>query len=422
LPLTLGPHVGVGRRRGLMLKDKKTRRLVLAVTGGALIAIIGGALLLQDQWFRIAIHPPGEFASTRAPERPDYAKAESWALRPAQPPPGAWEKPWGVDIFFIHPTSAYAGDDWNADITDAAANKRLEERILPNHAGPFLQAGPVYAPRYRQAALYSEVEVGGESDGAFLISYNDILASFDQYMAANNRGRGVILAGVGQGGLYVQRLLADRFQADPLKQRLAAAYVIDAALPADAPGAMFPQPVCKAMGEIQCVVAWKTIVDGENEKAFRERSPVWTTDWKIAPSKGKDFVCVNPLTWTTDEQLAPKVDHRGGAKATNAADLMPTIIPQAVSTRCRNGVLDVERASAPELKPSGEWGGRYKTPEMNLFYADIIANVTQRATNASIWLDANAPKPAEPLPPQQVLEDAPIHREGGEPVPVPQEN
>jgi hypothetical protein len=405
-----------------MLKDPKTRKLALAVAGGVLVAIIAGALLFQDQWFRLAIHPPGQFAGAPAPERPDYTKAESWALRPAQPPPGAWEKPWGVDIFFIHPTSAYAGDDWNAQITEPVSVKRLENRILPNHAGPFLQAGPVYAPRYRQAALYSEADVGGEGDGAFLVAYNDILAAFDQYMAINNRGRGVILAGAGQGGLYVQRLLADRFQADPLKHRLAAAYIIDAALPADAPGTMFAQPVCKSADATQCVIAWKTIVDGENEKFFREHSPVWTADWKIAASKGSDFVCVNPLTWTTDEELAPMADHRGGAKANGADDLMPKIIPQAVSARCRNGVLDVERASSPQLKPSGEWGGRYKTPEFNVFYADIINNVTQRANNASLWLDANAPKPAEPLPPEQPLADSPIHREGGEPVPVPQEN
>jgi hypothetical protein len=405
-----------------MSQDRKKLRMMLGLGSGAIAVLVAGGLIFQDQWFRMAIHPPGEFAKAPAPPRPDYADDASWALKPSQPPPGGWERPWGIDVFFIHPTSAYDGDDWNAKIDDAKSKERLEEKLLPNHAGPFLQAGPVYAPRYRQAALWSEVDVGGEGDGAFLVAYNDILAAFDAYMERYNRGRGVIVVGVGQGGLYAQRLLADRFQAEPLKERLAAAYIIDAALPTDAPGTMFSEPVCQNADEIHCVIAWKSIVDGENAKAFRERSPVWTSDWKIAASRGKNLVCVNPISWLTDDQLAAKVDHRGGAKATGRDDLNPKVMAQGLSAQCKDGVLAVERPSSPELKASGEWGGRYKTPEFNFFYGDIIANVTRRATIASTWMDANAKKPAEPLPPVRGIEDSPIHREGGEPVPVPPGN
>jgi hypothetical protein len=402
-----------------MFKDLKQRRIILAAATGGVLAIIAGWVLLQDPMFRMAAKPPGNFAARPAPPAPDYAKAESWALRPALPPPGGWEKPWGVDIFFVHPTSAYAGDDWNAPTDDKAANERLINRILPNHAGPFLQSGPVYAPRYRQAALYSEMDVGGEGDGAFLLAYTDVLAAFDHYMAADNRGRGIVLAGVGQGGLYVQKLLADRFQAQPLQERLAVAYIIDAALPADAPEKMFIQPVCTEPTKFQCVVAWKSIVAGEDKNRFRDASPVWTADGKIAPLKGRELVCVNPLLWTASEDLAPRSGHRGGAKASGSEDLTPQILSNTVSARCRNGVLEVERPSSPQLQASGEWGGRYKTPDYNLFYADIVANVTDRARAESAWLDEFGAKPAEPLPPAVPLDDEPIHRPTGEPEPVP---
>src|SRR5262245_554936 len=132
-----------------MLKNPKQRRIILVAAGTAVVALIAGVLLFQDSLFRIAVTPPGRFAAAPAPPRPDYTKAEAWALRPAQPPPGGWEKPWGVDIFFIHPTSAYSAE-WNARIDDKASDERLVNRVLPNHAGPFLQVGPVYAPRYRQ--------------------------------------------------------------------------------------------------------------------------------------------------------------------------------------------------------------------------------------------------------------------------------
>lgn len=401
-----------------MLKDPKLRRIALAAAGGAALILIAIGLAFQDSLFRMAVTPPGHFATSPAPPKPDYSKAEAWALRPAQPPPGGWEKPWGVDVFFIHPTTAYAGDDWNTRIDDKVSNERLIDRLLPNHAGPFLQASPVYAPHYRQASLHSEIDVGGEGDGAFLLAYNDILAAFDHYIATDNRARGIILAGVGQGGLYVQQLLHDRFQAEPLRERLAAAYIIDAALPAEAPGRMFEQPVCQAHDSIHCVAAWLTVVAGEDENRLRERSPIWGDAGKVVASKGSKMVCVNPILWVASEELALKDDHRGGARASGPEDREPQILKNTVSAHCRDGILEVERPSAPQLQAKGDWGGHYKTPEYNLFYEDIVANVAERARVASAWLDEHGHKPAEPLPPATTLGDAPIHRDGErEPIP-----
>src|SRR5690606_17748450 len=113
---------------------------------------------------------------------------------------------------------------------------------------------------YRQASLWSEMNVGGEGVGAFRLAYNDVLAAFDSYVENDNRSRGIVLAGVGQGGLYVQRLLLDRFQSEPLKERFAAAYVIDAAVPADFPGAVIAQKTCESADEIKCIVAWRSVV------------------------------------------------------------------------------------------------------------------------------------------------------------------
>ncbi|MDP3495441.1 MAG: DUF3089 domain-containing protein [Hyphomonadaceae bacterium] len=403
-----------------MLKDPKIRRIALIGGVGLVSAGVLGAVFFQDALFRMSIMPQGGFAQEAAPPRPDYAKAESWALRPAQPPAGGWETPWGIDTFFIPPASAYSSAGWNVPIENAEALERLEQRILPNHAGPFLQAGPVYAPLYRQASLHSEINVGGEGDGAFALAYEDVLRAFDHYIANDNRHRGIVLAGIRQGGLFAQRLLADRFQTEPLKSRLAAAYIIDAAVPADLPGKIVSQPLCGQYEQIHCIATWKTILAGDDASRFRDQSPVWTADWKITASKGKQLACLNPLRWTLDEELSARVDHRGGARATNAEDLEPAIIEKAVTARCNNGVLEVERPSAPELQADGNAGAQYKTPELNLFYADIVPNLTGRMTAATAWLDnvANSRKPAEPLPPPVVFEDAPIYRPDGQPDPV----
>ncbi len=382
---------------------------------GVVIGLLLLAVALQDVWFRMAIRPPGRFATSHTPPAPDYSKRDAWALFPATPPPGAWETPWGVDVFFIHSTSAYAGDAWNEAIDSPTSMKRLDNHILPNEAAPFLKAGPVYAPRYRQAALEAELQVGADSDGAFEIAYDDVLSAFDAYLNTDNRGRGIIVAGVGQGGLYAARLVKDRFQSDALKDRLAAAYIIDAALPVEMIGRDISQPICEAHDQIHCVVAWNTVIadDASARRRFLNTSPTWIAGDKIAPSKGRALVCVNPLTWTTGDSLAPRAAHRGGAKAMGPDDLDPAIIPNALTARCLGGVLYIDRPSSPALQPSSGWGPAYKTPEYNPFYADIAFNASERARVASAWLDQHGPKPALPLPPAQALEDAPIHRPDG---------
>ena len=398
-----------------MLKGLKIGMPHLMALAGVLAVLLIAAVALQDAWFRFAIRPPGRFAAAKIPPAPNYADRSAWAMMPDAPPAGAWETPWGVDVFFIHATSAYAGDAWNEAIDNPAARARLDNHILPNQAAPFLKAGPVYAPRYREAALEAEINVGSDADGAFEIAYDDVLAAFDHYLKAYNRGRGVIVIGVGQGGLYAIRLVKDRFESGELKERLGAAYIIDAALPADMIGKAILQPVCAAHDKIHCLVAWKAVLadDAGARKRFLRQSAVWTVDNTIAPSKGRDLVCVNPLSWTVGPGLAPRNAHRGGAKARSVTDLDPQILSGTVSARCTDGVLAIERPSSPALQPSAAWGAAYKTPEYNLFYADIAFNAAERARTASAWLDENARKPALPLPPIQSLGDAPIHRPDG---------
>jgi hypothetical protein len=403
-----------------MSKGLKFGRMQVMALVGVVVVLGIGALLMQDAWFRMAVHPSGRFATSKTPKAPDYANKDAWAIIPDAPPPGAWETPWGVDVFFIHSTSAYAGDTWNEEIDNPVSKARLDDHILPNQAAPFLKAGPVYAPRYREAALDAELNVGTDTDGAFEIAYDDVLAAFDVYLKDHNRGRGIIVAGVGQGGLYAIRLVKERFQSGDLKDHLAAAYIIDAALPADMIGKDVSQPVCAAHDAIHCLVAWKAALadDAGAQKRFLNRFPTWTADNKIVASKGRATVCVNPLTWTTDTAIAPRNAHRGGAKAMNATDLDPQILAGTVSTRCAGGVLAVDRPASPALQPSAGWGAAYKTQEYNPFYADIAFNAAERARTASAWLDENARKPALPLPPIQALGDAPIHRPDGVVDPV----
>src|SRR5690606_4203374 len=94
-----------GAQLPVMLKDPKIRRILLISGAAVVVAGIAGFVLFQDALFRMSIAPSGRFSAEAAPQQLDYTRKESWALRPAQPPPGGWEKPWGIDTFFIGPVS-----------------------------------------------------------------------------------------------------------------------------------------------------------------------------------------------------------------------------------------------------------------------------------------------------------------------------
>jgi hypothetical protein len=373
---------------------KTSNKLMLGAAGLA-VAAAALAFVFQDSLYLSSIRPGHSMDSERTPARPDYAVAANWALRPETPPPGAWEKPWGIDVFFIHPTSAHGGG-WNVAADMPKAMERLDETLMPVHARAFMGGGPVYAPRYRQAALYASVTTGQESKEALDLAYSDILRAFDHYMATDNRDRGVIIAGVGQGGAHAERLLKERFANEAVRRRLAAAYLIDAGIKTDAG---LPAPFCNGPDDIQCVAAWTT------------HAAVNSLGLKAADQQ--KLACINPVSWNAAGALSPKSAHKGGAAAGASKAADPQSHAGEVTAQCAGGVLETSEPASGALREAGGWGSAYRPARVNLFFADIALNAGERARAASSWLDANEPKPAKPLPPVRDLPDAPIYREDG---------
>lgn len=372
----------------------------LAIT---LAVICGAAYLFRDAMFRALIQP-GQAAPSVS-----QSMATSWLLRPATPPPGAWERPWGVDVFFVHDTTAiWPEGSWNGDVDEANEDKSVR-RALNLYAGALETAGPVYAPAYRQAVLQAMIEVSPDSRSALDLAYKDVLAAFDDYIANDNKQRAIMLVGVGQGGLHVARLLGERFSDDLLRQRLGGAYLVETAIPETA----LPLPVCVSGDDTGCAIAWSTAT----QRQLADR-PTWT---------GRDYaavadttpICVNPISWRRDNDLATAADHSGGV-ARFDADEAPVVLSQMVSAQCVNGLLKLVDVKTSALRPSSIWGwGKQVSPaDYNLFFRDLAANIAERARAISARLDESGPKPAKPLPPVRMLDDAPIHREDGERTPV----
>ena len=149
----------------------------LAAAGAVLLV---AAFLLQDALYATSLRPVAGFAREATPPPPDYASPAAWAAWPDPAPPGAWETPWGVDVFFVHPTTGYGGR-WTIAAEDARAGRRLSEHALPTWGEPFRAAGPLYAPRYRQASLHAE-RAGDAGAGALDLAYSAALTEIDTLM------------------------------------------------------------------------------------------------------------------------------------------------------------------------------------------------------------------------------------------------
>ena len=110
----------------------------------------------------IKIRPNRSFKDCPDPQAPDYKKKESWVAHP-NIASKALLKPTDhnetivneVPTFFIHPTSFFGGDNWNAELNEEKSRQLIEELVLPAQASVFNHLGDIYAPIYRQATFYS---------------------------------------------------------------------------------------------------------------------------------------------------------------------------------------------------------------------------------------------------------------------------
>jgi hypothetical protein len=380
------------------------RRLTPIVLAVALVMAIG-ALLWRDDILRTALDPRVPFQTYSPPPAPDYTRAEAWARLPASP------EQWTMadlplDVFFVHPTTYDGGREWNAPVDHAGATRRLDEVMLPNHAGPYQAVGRVFAPRYRQASLYTRLTLRDDAREARRFAYEDVRAAFRLYLARYNRGRPFLLVGVEQGGDIAGRLLRDEVARDPaLLARMAGAHLIGTVTPEAGLGA----PACERRAQARCVLAFASVGDGNDRAARRllERGLVWDGMGHLVNLPGP-ALCVNPLTGGRGGVATPQAN-LGAANATGLEwGLRPGFMPRQVGAACRGGVLHVTRPESPSLRPGWGWAERRRAPAFNLFYADLEADAKARlkALDALGGFD----RPAPPIGRSVSVEHSPIHR------------
>jgi hypothetical protein len=361
------------------------RGLKLWIFAGAalLVALIlAAAFIWRYDILSNALDPKVPFLTYRPPPAPDYGKRASWALLPRDAESAA---PAGrpVDVFFVHPTTFDGGRDWNGGIDQPKATRFLSRVVLPNYAGPFDRVGRVFAPRYRQASLYTYLTLRDDARDARRFAYGDVLQAFRTYVSRYGRERPFVIVGVEQGGSLATRLLREEVATHPdLKRRLVAAYLIETIVPADEYAPDAPLPACSHKGETGCVAAWASAEEGDFQSVqeLLGRSLVWDGADQLVNLEHRAPLCFNPLLGGVSLERAPARLNLGAANATGLEwGARPAFLQRQVSARCENGLLRTGRPKSSSLRDSGSWADRRKVDAYNPFYADIEADALARA-------------------------------------------
>ncbi|MET3667102.1 DUF3089 domain-containing protein [Caulobacter sp. 1776] len=357
------------------------RRWIFAGMALFLALVVAAAFIWRYDILSNALDPKVPFLTYRPPPAPDYGKRAAWALLPKDAEAAApADRP--VDVFFVHPTTFDGGRDWNGGIDQPKAARFLSRVVLPNYAGPFDRVGRVFAPRYRQASLYTYLTLRDDARDARRFAYGDVLQAFRTYLSRYGHDRPFIIVGVEQGGSLAARLLREEIATKPeLKRRMVAAYLIETVVPADEYAPDAPLPACERRGEIQCVAAWASAQEGDfrGVQELTGRSLVWDGADQLINLEHRTPLCFNPLLGGVTLERAPARLNLG---ATNATGLdwgaRPAFLQRQVAARCENGLLRTSKPKSSSLRDSGSWADRRKVDAYNLFYADLEADALAR--------------------------------------------
>lgn len=357
-----------------ILKKRRLSLLIGVLVGGFLALAF---LYLQNDIHRNYLDPKIPFQIYHPPPAPDYARGDSWYLNPAH----YYADPRKVDVFFVHGTSYNGGNQWLGSTTSNAIKAEVQRVQLPNYAAPFAIMGNVYAPKYRQGSLFTQLNLKEDSREARQFAYRDVAAAFAEFLKVRKGGRGFVIVGLEQGGLLASRLVRDVVANDPnLRDQLVAAYFLETMAPESQFGPTSPTPVCQSRRQFGCVVSYVSINSGRPDVALQvlQKAVYWQGD-TLQPMGSQKGVCVNPLSGAAS---GDEVAARHSLGATNATGLEwgtePALSVRKVSARCLGGLLFVDKPKSPSFKDDGTWEEQRKVNSYNLFYGDLQADIQTR--------------------------------------------
>jgi hypothetical protein len=298
---------------------------------------------------------------------PDYSSLYYWAAHPGKKDPSdstpstllSPKKALLADVFFIHPTTQTdkmtEGVLWNSRLNDADINLKTDYTSMLYQASVFNGSCRVFAPRYRQAHIFSfNTKDTAKALAAFQLAYVDVRAAFLHYLKNENNGRPIIIASHSQGTLHARWLLKEFFDGKELKKQLVCAYLLGLTLPVYE---FQDIKVCENENETGCYVGWRTFRKGYVPEYIQREKEA--------------NVVVNPLSWTTDTIRKPR-------SMNEAAILFRFNKPYTKTNGAQisRNVLWIEKPRFPFSFIDRR--KNYHAGDINLFYMNIRNNVATR--------------------------------------------
>lgn len=243
-------------------------------------------------------------APAAPPTANDYAKDENWLCRPGRQDACAADQTATVvaadgtatiesfaadpkapiDCFYVYPTVS-TDPGGNSDMMPDLPEKAVADQQLAR----FGQVCRLFAPSYRQVTLAAlrKVMMGQASPGDAALAYGDVLAAWNDYLARDNQGRGVVLIGHSQGSRLLLQLIAQEIDGKPVQKQIVSALILGMNTPIDPATQRYGSlPLCRQAGQIGCVISYVS---------FRADSPP-PADSRFgkAEQPGMRAACVNP--------------------------------------------------------------------------------------------------------------------------------
>lgn len=360
---------------------------IYAAGGVVLICAIAALTLYLNPKLsqRLFLKPSAAFDIAAVPPAPDYRDLTAWVAHPdvedmadLVPPDTDLKDAQSnaeVDVFFVHPTTYYSSDQWNAAFDEAGDTREmLESGVIRFQAALFNGAARVYAPRYRQATLYSFMGEEPDTYTALTFAYADVERAFDHFIKEMNAGRPFILASHSQGSLHAMKLLQDKIAGTNLANRMVAAYMVGYSIPKDL-GTENIRP-CQSSHQTGCYLNWNSVTADASTTGWKEATKIWI-DGKLQHIAGRGIACVNPLTGSLGG-TAEAVANLGGQPFAEADEALPPLRPRLTGAACQDGMLVVDPPADEDGLTFGLFGGDYHIYDYNLFHMNIRQDVARR--------------------------------------------
>ena len=335
-----------------------------ALTQCAVIAVmLGGGLL-------------GVASTVAASQDPvDYSDPATWLCRPGRDDAcavdqtttvidaagGMTPEEWradpdaSIDCFYVYPTVS------RERALNSSINAGPGERgVVVSQLARFASRCRLFAPLYRQITLAALMSGGGPSleRGDRELGYGDVLDAWNDYLARDNGGRGVVLIGHSQGSSVLTRLIREEIDGKPIQSQIVSAILLgwNVLVPegADVGGDFQEMPLCRSRDQVGCVVTYVS---------FRETAPPPRASlFGRARTPGMEVACTNPAALGGGEAELKSY------LAADRGDLPPWVTPE-------------REVETPFVRAPGLLFGECVSNEQGSYLSVRIADATGARTN-----------------------------------------